>query len=133
MDKLLSSVGLDPTKIKLDSNVNISQDHINQLFAGIAPLLEKYKADTPLSCDAECQKNELERYLYEKYLAARDNAQNAPEEYEEAERKFFLISNKGLSYINYKESEATTEIKDIVDILSKNFDEKTERYTRKNI
>ena len=124
MDKLLSIIGMDPAQINIDSNVNVTQDHVDQLFGGVGQLLEKYHEDNPLMCDAECQKNRVYTDYYDNYLAAKDNLINAPEEFEEAERNFFEISESGQSYINYKESQAQDQVDEIIQTLSKNFDEK---------
>lgn len=124
MDKLLSSIGMDAEQIDIDSNVRVTQDHVNQLFGGVGELLEKYHADNPLTCDAECQQNQLYTDYYEDYLVARDNLINAPEEFEDAERNFFEISESGQSYINYKESQAQVQVDEIIQTLSQNFDEK---------
>ena len=124
MDKLLSIIGMDPAQINIDSNVNVTQDHVDQLFGGVGKLLEKYHEDNPLMCDAECQKNRVYTDYYDYYLAAKDNLINAPEEFEEAERNFFEISESGQSYINYKESQAQDQVDEIIQTLSKNFDEK---------
>ena len=172
MEKLISALGIDPNKINIDSNVNVSQDHINQLFAGVDPLLEKYHKDNPLLCDAECQDNKNYNAAYSNYLAARDNLISAPDEFARAERVFYTIYHEGdtgvqctncnpdvisanlgeqyggepdqicktrnsaaqcseaggiwggQSYLNYKESQAKTQVQGIIDILSENFDQK---------
>ena len=124
MDNLLSIVGMDPGQINVDSNVRVTQDHIDQLFAGVQPLLEKYYEDNPLMCDAECQQNQTYTDYYNDYLAARDNLINAPEEFEEAEQNFFSISESGQSYVNFKESQAQAQVDEIIQTLSQNFDEK---------
>ena len=172
MEKLISALGIDPNKINIDSNVNVSQDHINQLFAGVDPLLEKYHKDNPLLCDAECQDNQDYNAAYSNYLTARENLISAPDEFARAERVFYTIYHQGetgvqctncnpdvisanlgeqyagdpdqicesrnsaeqcaeaggiwggQSYLNYKESQAKTQVQGIIDILSDNFDQK---------
>lgn len=124
MDNILTLAGLDPSKIKPDSNIKVTQDHIDQLFAGVAPVLKKYEKDNPLNCDYNCQKNKKETQAYQKYLDAKNNLQNAPTEFEEAEKDYYTISMSGQSYVNFKETQAKDEMGDIIGILSKNFDNK---------
>lgn len=124
MENILSIMGLDPTKINIDSKVNITQAHIDQLFAGVAPLLEKYHKDNYLKCDAECQANKKQKNAYTNYLEAKKNLKNAPQEFEVAEKKYLTLSQSGQSYINYKEKQAQKQIEDIITILNRNFTNK---------
>ena len=124
MEPILSIMGIDPKKIKFDQDINVTQDHINQLFAGVAPLLEKYHKDNPLKCDSECKANKQKDNAYAKYLDAKKNLSNAPQEFEEAEKNFLTLSHSGQSYLKYKETQAGEQIKNIIIILDRNFTNK---------
>ena len=77
----MSIIGVD----NLDENVNITQDHINQLYGGVTPLLDKFFEDNPLNCDAKCRENMESELLYENYMRAKDQLEVAPLEVENAE------------------------------------------------
>ena len=77
---------LDPNKIKFHPDVKIKQEHVDKLFSGIAPLLQKYHKDNPLICDAACQDNKQKDAAYNNYLKAKRNLAQAPEEFKEAEK-----------------------------------------------
>jgi hypothetical protein len=120
MENLMSIIGAG----NLDENVNITQDHVNQLFGGVTPLLEKYFQDNPLNCDAECRENLESELLYENYTRAKGQLEDAPQEFENAEKAFYTYSEGGAAYVNFKEGEAATEVNNIATVLSNNFEQK---------
>jgi len=118
---------IDPTKIKLDSDVNIKQEHINELFAGIQPILDKHREDNPLFCDAACRDEQRKKAAYNEYAKAKLKMGDAPDELDDAERKYYELSPNGQSYANFKEKEASGHVSKIIDILSSKFDAKAEQ------
>ena len=120
MENLLSIIGAD----NLDKNVNITQDHINQLYGGVTPLLEKFFKDNPLNCDAKCRENLESELLYENYTRAKGQLEDAPQEFENAEKAFYTFSEGGAAYVNFKEGEAASEVNKIADVLNNNFEQK---------
>ena len=123
MDNIFKS---NPNNMKVNPNVQVTQGHINKLFNGMGPMLDKYHKDNPLMCDYECQKNKKKDKYYKIYLAAQKNLQDAPEEYETAERNFYMLSDGGMSYASFKEKQATKQVKKISSILEDNFVGKVE-------
>ena len=121
----------DPTKMKLDSNINIKQEHIDQLFSSIKPIIDKHKEDNPLLCDAACRDDQRKNAAYNEYAKAQRKFGDAPEELAAAEKKYYELSPNGQSYANFKEKEAKGQISKIVDILSTKFDTKVEQITDK--
>ena len=122
---------LDPNKIKFHPDVKIKQEHVDKLFSGIAPLLQKYHKDNPLICDAACQDNKQKDAAYNNYLKAKRNLAQAPEEFKEAEKQFYELAPNGQSYQNFKQKQAETQVKQIVEILSEKFDKKIEEVNSK--
>ena len=120
MENLMSIIGVD----NLDENVNITQDHINQLYSGVTPLLNKFFEDNPLNCDAKCRENMESELLYENYMRAKDQLEVAPQEFENAEKAFYTYSQGGAAYVNFKEGEAGEEVNEIATVLSNNFEQK---------
>ena len=120
MENLMSIIGVD----NLDENVNITQDHINQLYGGVTPLLDKFFEDNPLNCDAKCRENMESELLYENYMRAKDQLEVAPQEFENAEKAFYTYSQGGAAYVNFKEGEAGEEVNEIATVLSNNFEQK---------
>ena len=116
----MSIIGAD----NLDKNVNITQDHINQLYGGVTPLLEKFFQDNPLNCDAECRENLESELLYENYTRAKGQLEAAPQEFENAEKAFYTFSEGGAAYVNFKEGEAANEVNKIAEVLNNNFEQK---------
>jgi len=119
MDSLLSTIG-----VNFDENTNVTQDHVNQLFAGVAPLLEKYHQDNPLTCDIECQENLESRLLYDNYVTTKDTLLVAPQEFENAEKAYLTYAQGGAYYVNFKEAQAKEQVAEIIQILSNNFEQK---------
>ena len=120
MENLMSIIGAD----NLDENINITQDHINQLYSGVTPLLEKYFEDNPLNCDAKCKENMESELLYENYIRTKGQLEDAPQEFENAEKAFYTYSEGGAAYVNFKEGEAKEEVDNIAQVLSNNFEQK---------
>ncbi len=120
MENLMSIIGVD----NLDENVNITQDHINQLYGGVTPLLDKFFEDNPLNCDAKCRENMESELLYENYMRTKDQLEVAPQEFENAEKAFYTYSQGGAAYVNFKEGEAGEEVNEIATVLSNNFEQK---------
>jgi len=120
MENLMSIIGA----ANLDENVNITQDHINQLYGGVTPLLNKFFEDNPLNCDAECRSNLESELLYENYVRAKGHLEDAPQEFENAEKAFYTFSQGGAAYVNFKEGEAAAEVNNIAKVLSNNFEQK---------
>ena len=121
-----SYLNMKPEQIKINPNVNVSQRHIDNLFDGVGSLLNKYHNDNPLICDSECKKNKKTDAYYKIYLAAKDNLENAPDEFDEAEKNFYHFRPGGVSYANFKEKEANKQVKLITDKLTNTFDEKVQ-------
>ena len=124
MDNLSSLLQIDPKKFQFDSNIKVTQQHIDQLFAGVGAINDKYEQDNPLTCDAECKANQAQDAAYEKYLSAKQNLENAPAELETAENNYYMISPEGQSHAAKKEAEAKKEVEEITLQLSNNFDDK---------
>ena len=110
--------------INVDPNIIVTQGHIDKLFDGIGPMLEKYKQDNPLICDSECQNNKQKTAYYEIYLSAKNNLQNAPQQYEEAEKNYFVLAEGGQSYADFKLKQANDEVEIISNIITDNFNTK---------
>ena len=89
MDSLLSTIG-----INFDENTNVTQDHVNQLFAGVAPLLEKYHQDNPLTCDIECQENLESRLLYDNYVTTKRYPPCCPPRIRKRRKSIFNICTR---------------------------------------
>jgi len=115
---------MDPTKLQFHPETKIKQEHIDQLFAGVAPLLQKYHDDNPLICDAACQDDKREKAAYNQYLKAKRNLESAPEEFQEAEKQFYELAPNGQSYQDFKHKQAGKQVDKIVSILSEKFEQK---------
>ena len=122
---------MDPTKLQFHPETKIKQEHIDQLFSGVAPLLQKYHDDNPLICDAACQDDKREKAAYNQYLKAKRNLESAPEEFQEAEKQFYELAPNGQSYQDFKHKQAGAHVGKIVSILSEKFEQKTEEVTAK--
>jgi hypothetical protein len=120
MENLLSIIGAD----NLDKNATITQDHIDQLYGGVTPLLEKFFEDNPLECNADCHADLEDELLFQNYTEAKATLANAPDEFENAEKAFYTYSQGGAAYINFKEGEAAVEVDNIGQVLSNNFEQK---------
>ncbi|MBA42384.1 MAG: hypothetical protein CMF62_00055 [Magnetococcales bacterium] len=55
-------------------------------------------ADKPIKCDEECENNKREKELYQKYIKAKKNKENAPELFEEAEQKYYIYKDGDYEY-----------------------------------
>jgi len=122
---------MDPTKLQFHPETKIKQEHIDQLFSGVAPLLQKYHDDNPLVCDAACQDDKREKAAYNQYLKAKRNLESAPEEFQEAEKQFYELAPNGQSYQDFKHKQAGKQVGKIVSILSEKFEQKVEEVTAK--
>ena len=122
---------MDPTKLQFHPDTQIKQEHIDQLFSSVGPLLQKFHEDNPLICDAACQDDKRENAAYNQYIKAKRNLENAPEEFDEAEKQFYELAPNGQSYQDFKHKQAGKQIKQIVSILSKKFDQKIEEVNTK--
>jgi len=122
---------MDPTKLQFHPDTQIKQKHIDQLFSSVGPLLQKFHEDNPLICDAACQDDKREKAAYNQYIKAKRNLENAPEEFDEAEKQFYELAPNGQSYQDFKHKQAGKQIKQIVSILSKKFDQKIEEVNTK--
>ena len=94
------------------------------LLNKISGFIDNVNADSILRCNSECQKNRKSSDLYEKYVDARENVKEAPEELETAERNYYVFSKGDYAYNKMKEQEYNVKSKNISNVLKKEFNEK---------
>lgn len=127
MEDLLKNV--DFTKLinnKSGSNPLENNDALNKLN----DVIDKVNTSVQLNCDAECQKNKKEKQLYEKYLSAKKNKQNAPEKLEEAEDKFYKYSKGDYEYNRMKREEYQNEATKIANVMNSAFNKEYNKIIR---
>lgn len=127
MEDLLKNV--DFTKLinnKKGSNPLENNDALNKLNE----VIEKVNTSVQLNCDAKCQKNRREKELYDKYLSARKNKQNAPEKLEEAEDKFYKYSKGNYEYNKMKREEYENEATKIANVMNNAFNKESNNINR---
>jgi hypothetical protein len=122
MDRLLQNVDLNEI-INNTAMVNMPPGQ-EDLLNKISGFIDNVNADSVLRCDSECQKNRKSSELYEKYVDARENAKEAPDEVETAERNYYVFSKGDYAYNKMKEQEYSVKGKNIANILKKDFNEK---------
>jgi hypothetical protein len=122
MDRLLQNVDLNEI-INNTAMVNMPPGQ-EDLLNKISGFIDNVNADSVLRCDSECQKNRKSSELYEKYVDARENAKEAPDEVETAERNYYVFSKGDYAYNKMKEREYSVKGKNIANVLKKDFNEK---------
>ena len=77
---------------KIDWNIGdapqLSDEH-EELVQNVSNLIDKAIESKVLTCDAACQKNEKERLLFNDYLQAKQNSENAPRILEDTRKNFY--------------------------------------------
>lgn len=104
-------------------NIELPKEH-EELVQKVGKMIDTIDYQNILTCDAECEKNKLERSLYENYNKAKTNLENAPKQLDQAERNYLTFSLGGLEYQEQKEEEMSQEAESLVLELTTLFEEK---------
>ena len=91
------------------------------MIDNVSSFVDEARKSKVLTCDAECQRTEKERLLYNDYLQAKQNAQQAPGILEETERNFYEFSEGSEAYEKRKEKELTIQANTEVDTINKEY------------
>jgi lipopolysaccharide export LptBFGC system permease protein LptF len=103
---------IDLSKLKVNTQgydaVELSPEH-EEMIRGVGQMIDDVQKSGVLTCDKECQRNKKEQLLYDDYLNAKQNAEQAPIVLEEAERNFYEYSKGTAQYNKLKEKEYTKD------------------------
>ena len=122
MDKLLQNVDLN--EIINDSTMVKMPEENEELLGKISSFIDNVNSQSILRCDDECQKNKKSSELYEKYVNAQMNEQNAPGDLETAERNYYVYSKGDYAYNKMKENEYIKKGNKIANVLKRDFNDK---------
>lgn len=124
----LNNVDLSQLKVNTKGyeNVELSPEH-EEMIKNTGQLIEDVRKSKILTCDKECRENQKKDLLYNDYLQARQNAENAPRILEEAERNFYEFSKGTAQYNKFKEGEYSKEATSVINKIAKQYLERLER------
>jgi len=106
-------------------NVELPTEH-EELIKNVSTMIADAQTSKLLTCDSECRKNEKEKLLYNDYLEAKQNAENAPRVLEETERNFYEFQKGPAAYSKMREEE-------LGKTAAKNANEVADRYIKQLI
>jgi hypothetical protein len=108
---------LDKLSLQL-SNSNLPQIKINNLLT---------QASEAILCDAECQFQKESELLYQEYLNAQLNLEQAPHEFHEAQKKYMVYTEGKPAYTQFIDAELTEKADVIVDKYKLKFAEESQQ------
>ena len=107
MNSNIDLQNIDISKLKLNTQgydaIPFSDEH-EAFIQQVAGFVDSATQSKLLTCDAECQKNEKEKLLYNDYLQAKQNSDNAPRILEDSKKNFYEFSKGDLWYQEKRES-----------------------------
>ena len=102
------------------TDIGLSDEYKNMIDK-VNIFIDEANKSNLLTCGKECQQNKTEQELYNSYLIKKTNLQNAPSEFEHAEKKY-ITTTKGYDYYNkFRENELKKDATQIIDKLNNEF------------
>lgn len=118
---------LDLSKLKVNTQgydgIELGPEH-EEMINSVGKMIDEVKNSNLLTCDAECRRNQQEDALYNDYLNAKKNVEQAPAILEEAERNFYEYSKGTEQFNKMKEQEYTSQANRNANNIAKDYLEK---------
>ena len=101
----------------ISTEFNIPDDY-KDILSNINDFVNMANDSELLTCDAECQRNKSEEQVYENYIIEQNNLLNAPGMFQEAEKKYIIMTKGDQYYNNMKNNEFKKDADTIVEKMN---------------
>ena len=98
------------------------QNNIDSLLQ----IVDRLESNPEILCDEECQNSQVERKLYNDYVASKSNLESAPIQFENAEEKYLKFKYGNNGYMDRATKLVEERIQPEIDSIVKTFNNKLE-------
>lgn len=113
----------DIEKMTQDINIDNIEENTSTMIDSLNDIRNMVQNSDLMSCDAACKRDIAERTAYNNFLVQTTNLENAPKQFQEAEREYVTLTRGSNYYNDMKLKEYMEEGQNIIDTYNNRFNE----------